>query len=56
MSFLESLFGLEGKVAVVTGGGQGIGLMISTALINAGVKVYIASRKESVRIFIISIS
>ncbi len=35
---------LAGKVAVVTGGGQGIGLGISRALINAGAAVLIAQR------------
>lgn len=35
-----------GKVALVTGGGSGIGEMIATALVQNGVKVYIASRKE----------
>ncbi len=35
---------LAGRVAVVTGGGQGIGLGISRALINAGAAVLIAQR------------
>ena len=35
---------LAGKVAVVTGGGQGIGLGISRALISAGAAVLIAQR------------
>ena len=35
---------LAGKVAVVTGGGQGIGLGISRALIDAGAAVLIAQR------------
>lgn len=47
-SYIEKLFGLEGKVALVTGGGQGIGFMITTSLIKAGMKVYIASRKQKV--------
>ena len=41
-----SLFNVEGWVCVVTGGGTGIGLMIATALVQNGAKVYIASRKE----------
>lgn len=36
-----SIFNLNGVVAVVTGGGTGIGLMISTALMSNGAKVYI---------------
>lgn len=43
---IPSLFGVEGKIAVVTGGGSGIGTMIATALVQNGAKVYIASRKE----------
>jgi NAD(P)-dependent dehydrogenase (short-subunit alcohol dehydrogenase family) len=45
---LRSLFSVAGKTALVTGGGQGIGFMISRALIDAGVKVYISSRKVAV--------
>lgn len=44
----ESLFSLSGKVALVTGGSQGIGLMIARGLLRAGAKVYIASRKIAV--------
>ncbi|KAI8852406.1 putative NADPH-dependent beta-ketoacyl reductase [Chytridium lagenaria] len=42
---LDSLFSVKNKVAVVTGGGSGIGKMIAAALIQNGAKVYIASRK-----------
>ncbi|KZV60186.1 rhamnolipids biosynthesis 3-oxoacyl-reductase [Peniophora sp. CONT] len=43
----SSLFGgFKGKVAVVTGGGSGIGTMIATAYVQNGAKVYISSRKE----------
>jgi NAD(P)-dependent dehydrogenase (short-subunit alcohol dehydrogenase family) len=38
------LFSLEGKVAVVTGGTRGIGLMIARGLLGAGATVYISSR------------
>jgi NAD(P)-dependent dehydrogenase (short-subunit alcohol dehydrogenase family) len=44
-SYLGSLFDLSGRNALVTGGGGGIGLMISRALCSAGADVYIASRK-----------
>jgi len=42
----SSLFDIKGKVAVVTGGGSGIGSMIAAAFVQNGAKVYIASRKE----------
>jgi len=37
---------ISGKIALVTGGGSGIGEMIATTLVQNGAKVYIASRKE----------
>jgi NAD(P)-dependent dehydrogenase (short-subunit alcohol dehydrogenase family) len=45
MSYLEDLFSVTGKKALVTGGATGIGHMIATALVNAGADVMIASRK-----------
>lgn len=44
----SSLFSVHGKVALVTGGGTGIGKMIAAALVQNGAKVYIASRKLKV--------
>jgi len=43
---VENLFGVKGKVALVTGGGTGLGKMMTAALVHNGAKrVYIASRK-----------
>lgn len=44
----SKLFGVEGFVAVVTGGGTGIGLMATQALSANGAKVYITGRRKEV--------
>lgn len=45
MSYLEDLFSVRGKVALVTGGATGIGRMATTGLVKGGARVLIASRK-----------
>lgn len=42
--YLEELFGLKGKVALVTGGGQGIGQVVALGLARVGAKVVIMNR------------
>jgi len=44
---LESLFSLQGKTALVTGGSRGVGAMIAEGLVAAGARVYISSRTAS---------
>lgn len=46
MEALEQLFNISGKTALVTGGSSGIGAMITEALVMAGCRVFIASRKQ----------
>jgi NAD(P)-dependent dehydrogenase (short-subunit alcohol dehydrogenase family) len=43
---LNEVFDVKGKVALVTGGGSGIGLMITQTLAVNGAKVYIVGRTE----------
>ncbi len=42
--YLEEMFGLKGKVAVITGGGQGIGQTVAVGLAKAGAQVVIVCR------------
>ncbi|KAL9128191.1 MAG: hypothetical protein Q9217_003091 [Psora testacea] len=45
----KSLFSLDGKIVVVTGGSRGLGLHAASAFIQAGcAKVYITSRKSAI--------
>ena len=44
----ETLFDVSGKVALVTGGSRGIGLMIAQGFVQRGVKVYITARNAEV--------
>ena len=43
---LSQVFDVKDKVALVTGGGSGIGLMITQTLAVNGAKVYIVGRTE----------
>lgn len=41
---IQTLFGLDGKTALITGGATGIGRMAAEALVRAGARVLLASR------------
>lgn len=42
--YLDNLFGLKNKLAIVTGGGRGIGQVVAVALAKAGAEIVILSR------------
>src|ERR1700730_1315995 len=43
---VRTLFSVEGKIALVTGGTSGIGRMMAQGLVAAGAKVYVVARNE----------
>ena len=48
LTSLQSAYGLDGKLALVTGGGTGIGLAISQCLHACGARVIIGGRRSEV--------
>ena len=44
MMNIETLFSLQGRSALVTGGSRGIGCMIAEGFLRAGARVYISAR------------
>ena len=51
--YLDEVFGLKGKTAIVTGGGQGIGQVIAVGMAKAGAEVVIVCRSgadETIRL------
>jgi NADP-dependent 3-hydroxy acid dehydrogenase YdfG len=45
---ISTIFDLRGRIALVSGGGTGIGLMIAEGLAANGAKVYIGGRRKEV--------
>lgn len=45
MKIINDLFGLNGRVAVITGASSGLGLVFAKGLAAAGAKVVLAARR-----------
>lgn len=45
---IPSVFSLEGKLALITGGGSGIGFYIARCMVQAGARVVLTGRREEV--------
>ncbi|MFT4582412.1 MAG: NAD(P)-dependent dehydrogenase (short-subunit alcohol dehydrogenase family) [Gammaproteobacteria bacterium] len=45
---MRDLFSIRGKIALITGGSRGIGLMIARGYVENGAKVYVSSRKAAI--------
>ena len=59
MSYLEKIFSLDNKVAIVTGAAKGNGKAISEALLNSGASVILVDikkkeLKQTVKSFLVS--
>lgn len=46
MNYLEEMFSLTGKTAIISGGAGAIGLVMSEALLKAGANVVVWSRSQ----------
>lgn len=46
MSYLEDMFSLKGKTAIISGGAGAIGLVMSDALLKAGANIFVWSRSQ----------
>jgi NADP-dependent 3-hydroxy acid dehydrogenase YdfG len=47
--YINNLFALEGKVAIISGASRGIGREIANSLSKAGVKVFGFGRSENIQ-------